>query len=72
MRIDVEDVLYHQSLRYRWNYTDLDDIEFYKEGEKLIIPQEVLDWFEFTGLSNVDFITSGYINLTKEQIYDVT
>ena len=68
MRIDIEDVLHQQLLRSRWNCADLDDIEFYSGGEKMIIPEEVLDWFEFTGLHNVDFITSGYINLTKEQL----
>ncbi len=44
------------------NRQKLGDIELFENGMKLDIPRKVIDDFEFTGLSNVDFILSDFRN----------
>ncbi len=75
VRIDYEDVFFHHSERIRYNSPDLGDIELYRNGEKIDIPKEMIDHWEFTGMNNIDFILyqdwtneeSGD-NLTKEEM----
>jgi len=47
------------------NKLDLRDIVFFEDGKKLDIPSEVLASFEFTGLNNIDFVSSGFYKLKK-------
>ena len=41
------------------NKLDLSDIEFTTHGVPLNIPDCVIEKFEYSGLNNMDFITSG-------------
>jgi len=56
MRVDVEDIYALQDERARYNRLDLKDIEFYHDGELVTIPEEVLEEWRFTGLSNICFV----------------
>ncbi|MCP4761061.1 MAG: hypothetical protein GY870_04715 [archaeon] len=60
MRIDIEDINKHLEFRKKVNCNELDNIEFYENGKKVEIPKEIADEFKYTGLSNIDFISSGY------------
>ncbi len=42
------------------NKVELSEIIWTKDGKVLSIPKKTIDDFEFIGLSNIDFITSGY------------
>ena len=59
-QIAIEYIQWLQEERRKINLAELDKIDFFKDGMKLDIPKEVIDKFEFTGLNNVDFITSGF------------
>ncbi len=59
MQIAIEWIEYLIDERAKINLTPLEDIEFFKNGMKLDIPKEVVREFEFTGLNNIDFITTG-------------
>ncbi len=43
------------------NRLDFRDMELYKNGKKLDIPEDVLAGFELTGLNNIDFIWSSLL-----------
>jgi len=66
MRINLEDIRKNVEQRREWNSARLDRIEFYEDGVQLDIPIELIDEFEFTGLNNIDFITTGFY-LQKEK-----
>ena len=67
LMVQVEYILWLDEERRRINHADLDDIVFYEDGAKIEIPQSVIRKFEMTGLSNNDFITSGYYLKEEEQ-----
>lgn len=56
MKINIEEVLDAQSTRDQINRLDIKDIEWYLDGEKVIIADETLEEWRFTGLSNTDFV----------------
>jgi hypothetical protein len=61
-RINVE---YVESLIEAWgkvNRLAFDDIEWFKNGQRLDVPQDVRDEFRFTGLSNIDFVRYDFID----------
>ena len=58
MKINIEDVIVHLEQQRKWNSIPLSDIEFYERGVKLDIPKGLIDEWEFTGLNNIDFISS--------------
>ncbi len=60
MQVAIEYINWLQEERAKINRADLRDIEFFENGMKLDIPQEILDNFEFTGLNNIDFIWSDF------------
>jgi len=60
MRVDLETIDLIQALRRSINSTPLEDIEFYEKGEKLKIDPRNVKRFDFTGLSNIDFITTNF------------
>ena len=66
MKINIEDVIVHLEQQRKWNSIPLSDIEFYERGVKLDIPKGLIDEWEFTGLNNIDFISSGYYLGLKE------
>lgn len=56
MKLNIEDILAAQTRRNQINRTDIKDIEWYLDGEKITIPDETLEEWRFTGLSNTDFV----------------
>lgn len=59
MKVSIDEIEAMQRERARVNKADLKEIVFTKDGFVLNIPLEVRKAFEFTGLNNIDFITSG-------------
>ena len=62
MKIAIEYVEWLIEEKSKINRQKLGDIELIEDGMKLDIPQKVIDDFELTGLSNVDFILSDFRN----------
>ena len=60
IRVNIEDIFEIQDRRRIINNFDLMDIEFYADGDPIEIDPKVKKEFEFTGLNNIDFITSNY------------
>lgn len=56
MKINIEEVLDAQSIRNQINRLDIKEIEWYLDGEKVIIADETLEEWRFTGLSNTEFV----------------
>jgi len=67
MKIAVEYVKWLMEERSKINRVPLKDLEIFENGMKLDIPRKVIDDFDFTGLSNVDFILSDFrdVNIGK-------
>lgn len=73
MKVTIEYLQAIQDERARINNTPLNEIEFYENGKKIEIDEDIIKEFEFTGLNNIDFITSGFYlgtshNTNKEAI----
>lgn len=60
IKVNIEDVDRIQAERRAINTPFMDDIDWYSQGVKINISPVVIERFKFTGLSNIDFITSGY------------
>ncbi len=60
MRVDIQRIQRLKAELVAVNNLDLNEIDFMSDGRLVKVSQSTLDWFEQTGLSNVDFITSGY------------
>ena len=60
VRIDIELINAVMAFRSFIQSVNLWEIDFYEDGVKLDIPKELVDEFCFTGLANIDFITSNY------------
>ncbi len=56
VRVDVEEVLKLKARLREINKIPLQDVQWYENGQALDIPQEVVEDFRFTGLSNGCFI----------------
>lgn len=56
MKVTIEEILEMQKRRSEINSFDIKDIEWYENGVKVEVPNEYLDEWRFTGLSNTDFI----------------
>ena len=65
MKIAVEYIKWLTSERQKINKTPLNEIEFYEDGMKVDISKKTIKDFEFTGLNNVDFITSNFYKENK-------
>ncbi len=57
--VSVEEILLMQEERAKINRIPLNEILFFENGKPLKIPDKIVEDFEFTGLNNIDFITSG-------------
>jgi len=57
MKINIEDVFKLQEQRAEINKNMASENEYYKDGKKVDIPKSELDEWDFTGLSNTDFVT---------------
>jgi len=62
VKIAIEYVEWLMEEKSKINRQKLGDIELFENGMKLDIPKKVIDDFELTGLSNVDFILSDFRN----------
>jgi len=60
MKVDIEHILYLKSELKKINSVDINDIVFMENGEVVEISDEIIEDFAFTGLNNVDIITSGF------------
>lgn len=60
MRVNIEDVRDIEKARSKINRPDFKQIEWYEDGKKLDIDPKILDDYEYTGLNNMDFITSDF------------
>jgi hypothetical protein len=57
--VAIEEIIGMQQRRIQIVQTPLDNIVFTKDGKIVDIDESVRDKFEMTGMSNIDFITSG-------------
>ena len=58
--VTLEEIESIQKRRAEINGYDLNNIRFTLKGELLNIDDSIRNEFNFTGLNNIDFITSGY------------
>ena len=58
--VSVEFIMWITAERSKINKMSLDDIVFTGFGDPIDIPQELIDEFQMTGLSNIDFITTRF------------
>lgn len=59
MKIAVEYIRWLQEERAKINALPLEEITFFENGMKVVVPKEVVNDWDFSGLNNTDFITSG-------------
>ena len=59
-KVAVEDVLRIQEERAAINRLNFDEIVWVFKGRPVDIPKEIIDRWDFTGLNNVDFVTSNF------------
>lgn len=59
-RVAIERLLNLKKELWEINRLALSEIVWLKDGKVMDIPQNIIDEFMFIGLSNIDFITSGY------------
>jgi len=71
MKINLEEVRKNLAQQKKWNSVLLSEIEFYERGVKLDIPKELVDEFEFTGLNNIDFISTKFYLSNPEDILKI-
>jgi len=66
MKITIEYIKWLDAERRKINKIPLDKLEFYESSEdlwanvKLNIDKKIIEDFEYTGMANFDFITSGF------------
>ena len=60
IKVNIEEIFEIEERRKLINRLDLMEIEFCVDGEPIKIDPKVRKKFEFTGLNNIDFITSNY------------
>jgi hypothetical protein len=65
--VNIEDVWNMMKRRQRINHPPLEEIEWYQNGKKVEINKDVMEHFAFTGLNNIDFITTGYYKKKKAE-----
>ncbi len=58
MLLSIEYVTFLVNAIANINSQELGQIRFYEYGSELEIPRSVISDWDFTGLSNIDFITS--------------
>ena len=56
VRIDIEVIRAGELERNRFNRLDLNNIEFFENDKPIVIEKDVLEDWQFVGLSNTDFI----------------
>ena len=64
-RVDVEFVQALQQARRVINNLPLEDIEWYENGKPVLVKEENIEQFRFSGLSNIDFVQTNFWNTRK-------
>lgn len=59
IKVSIEEIIEIDTRRRQINSYPLDKIIFTKEGKVVNIPEELINDWDFTGLNNIGFITSG-------------
>jgi len=60
MKVNIEEIIGMKKRRADINEANLEDIEWYKDGEKISIDEKTLKDYRFTGLNNTNFIEYEY------------
>jgi len=60
MKVAVEYIQWLIDERAKINRLDLEELEFYENGMRVEIDEQITKDFIFTGLNNIDFISSGF------------
>ena len=56
-RIDIEEVIAIQKRLDEINKLPLESIDFYRDDELIVVPEETLKTWKFVGLNNNHFVT---------------
>jgi len=67
--ISVEEMISFFKLRKKINRASIYDLEFTRNGKVIDIPRDEKDSFEFTGLSNTDFVN--FYLLLETELKDI-
>lgn len=65
MRVDVEEIISIHKRIQQINEQPLEQIEWYKKGEKIEVDKKQIDEWKFIGLSNFYFLSL----MTKDNFY---
>lgn len=60
MIVDIDHLKKRKKELLMINSIDLDEIQFYENGDRVEISKETLEQWKYIGLNNTDFITSGF------------
>lgn len=60
LQVPIEYIEWLDQERRKINTIKLEDIEFFKDGKKLNIPEKRVHRFKLIGLSNIEFILSNF------------
>ena len=63
--VSVESIKSNMKFRQKINQQDLSDITFTENGKVVKISKEQIEEWEFCGLNNIDFISTGYYKENK-------
>ena len=66
IRIDIKEIFDIEDRRRIINNFDLMDIVFCVDGDPIDIDPRIKQEFKYTGLNNIDFITSNYYLRKKD------
>lgn len=69
MLIKVEDIREHIAFKHELNSKDLKEIEFTYNGQPVRIPEELYEWWDYTGLTNMWFIEDAEIKSDETGYY---
>ena len=60
MRVNIEEIAGIMARLNDINMQQLEDVELFEGGKKIDVDNKLIEDFRFTGLSNKDFISSGF------------
>jgi hypothetical protein len=65
LSIDIEEIQRFLEWRGILNRTPLRNIDFFEDGKLVEYPETLIEEFEYTGLSNLDFIATEFYKLDQ-------
>ena len=69
MQLHTEEVSGIRVRRRQINQTELTDIQFFHQGKPVRLPENIAEWWKFTGLSNFDFLDCVQIREDESGFY---